>query len=101
MVLIKNLAEINALIVAQILESKVARVLAMLAAGAVVTTVAIHLTEEAIRVFKNQGGADVPSPKDTKGPVGKTGPTAGQNRSRNQDGQWRRKRSDAGKSRKR
>lgn len=40
------------------------------------------------------------SPKDTGGPVVKTGPTAGQNRSRNQDGQWRRKRSDAGKSRK-
>ena len=40
------------------------------------------------------------SPKDTHGPVVKTGPTAGQNRSRNKDGQWRRKRSDAGKTRK-
>ncbi len=40
------------------------------------------------------------SPKDTNGPVVKSGPTAGQNRSRNQDGQWRRKRSDTGKSRK-
>ena len=40
------------------------------------------------------------SPRDTGGPVVKTGPTAGQNRSRNQDGQWRRKRSDAGKPRK-
>jgi hypothetical protein len=39
------------------------------------------------------------SPKDTHGPVVKTGPTAGQNRSRNQNGQWRRKRSDAGKPR--
>ncbi len=39
------------------------------------------------------------SPKDTKGPVVKTGPTKGQNRSRNDDGQWRAKRSDAGKSR--
>ncbi|MBR4863280.1 MAG: hypothetical protein IKU07_01785 [Oscillospiraceae bacterium] len=39
------------------------------------------------------------SPKDTHGPVVKTGPTAGQNRSRNQNGQWRKKRSDAGKSR--
>ena len=57
MILIKNLAEINALIVAQILESKVARELAMLAAGAVVTTVATHLTEEAIKAFKNQGGS--------------------------------------------
>lgn len=39
------------------------------------------------------------SPKDTKGPVVKTGPTKGQNRSRNNDGSWRGKRSDAGKSR--
>ena len=39
----------------------------------------------------------MPSPKDTKGPVVKTGPTAGQNRSRNDDGRWREKRSDAGK----
>ena len=39
------------------------------------------------------------SPRDTHGPVVKTGPTAGQNRSRNQNGQWRRKRSDAGKPR--
>lgn len=36
------------------------------------------------------------SPKDTGGPVVKTGPTAGQNRSRNKDGRWRKKRSDAG-----
>lgn len=40
------------------------------------------------------------SPKDTHGPIVKTGPTAGQNRSRNQNGQWRIKRSDAGKARK-
>ena len=40
------------------------------------------------------------SPKDTHGPVVRTGLTAGQNRSRNKNGQWRRKRSDAGKSRK-
>ena len=39
------------------------------------------------------------SPKDTHGPVVKTGPTAGQNRSRNKDGTWRRKRSDTGQSR--
>ena len=39
------------------------------------------------------------SPKDTGGPIVKTGPTAGQNRSRNKDGRWREKRSDAGKSR--
>lgn len=39
------------------------------------------------------------SPKDTKGPVVKTGPTRGQNRSRNDDGRWRAKRSDAGKTR--
>lgn len=36
------------------------------------------------------------SPKDTHGPIVKTGPTAGQNRSRNQNGRWRKKRSDAG-----
>ena len=36
------------------------------------------------------------SPKDTHGPVVKSGPTAGQNRSRNKDGTWRKKRSDAG-----
>ncbi|WP_353507262.1 CFI-box-CTERM domain-containing protein [Variovorax sp. J22G40] len=35
------------------------------------------------------------SPNQTGGPVVKTGPTAGQNRSRNQDGAWRKKRSDA------
>jgi len=40
------------------------------------------------------------SPKDTGGPVVKTGPTAGQVRSKNKDGQWRAKRSDAGKKRK-
>ena len=39
------------------------------------------------------------SPNQTGGPVIKTGPTAGQNRSRNDDGQWRSKRSDAGKPR--
>lgn len=39
------------------------------------------------------------SPKDTKGPVVKTGPTKGQNRSRTKEGSWRAKRSDAGKSR--
>lgn len=31
-----------------------------------------------------------------KGPIVKTGPTAGQVRSRNNNGQWRAKRSDAG-----
>ncbi len=39
------------------------------------------------------------SPAQTGGPVVKTGPTAGQNRSRNQNGRWRAKRSDAGKKR--
>lgn len=38
----------------------------------------------------------MPSPKDTHGPIVKTGPTAGENRSRNSDGSWRAKRSDAG-----
>ncbi|MEQ1093370.1 hypothetical protein [Acinetobacter johnsonii] len=41
----------------------------------------------------------MPSPKDTKGPVVKTGPTAGQNRTRNDNGEWRKKRSDARKPR--
>ena len=41
----------------------------------------------------------MPSPKDTNGPIVKTGPTAGQNRSRNSDGTWRKKRDDAGKPR--
>lgn len=40
------------------------------------------------------------SPRETGGPVVKTGPTAGQNRSRNKDQTWRAKRSDAGKPRK-
>lgn len=37
--------------------------------------------------------------KKTGGPVVNTGPTHGQNRSRNQNGQWRAKRSDAGRKR--
>ena len=40
------------------------------------------------------------SPSKTGGPVVRTGPTAGSVRSRNTSGQWRRKRSDAGKKRK-
>lgn len=36
------------------------------------------------------------SPKDTGGPLVRTGPTAGQVRSRNNNGRWRKKRSDAG-----
>ena len=40
------------------------------------------------------------SPRDTNGPVVKTGPNAGKNRSRNDDGAWRKKRSDAGESKK-
>lgn len=39
------------------------------------------------------------SPRDTNGPVVRTGPTAGQNRSRNADGRWQAKRSDAGQKR--
>jgi len=41
----------------------------------------------------------MPSPKDTKGPIVKTDPTAGENRTRNDNGEWRKKRSDAGKPR--
>lgn len=42
----------------------------------------------------------MPSPKDTHGPIVHTGPTSGQNRSRNKDGSWRKKRSDAKQPRK-
>jgi len=41
----------------------------------------------------------MPSPKETHGPIVKTGPTSGKNRSRNNDGSWRKKRDDAGKPR--
>jgi hypothetical protein len=41
----------------------------------------------------------MPSPKDTKGPIVKTGPTTGSVRSKNSDGRWRAKRSDTGKPR--
>ncbi|WP_259689432.1 hypothetical protein [Lactiplantibacillus plantarum] len=39
------------------------------------------------------------SPRETNGPVVKTGPTAGQNRTRKNNGQWRVKRSDTGTKR--
>lgn len=39
----------------------------------------------------------MPSPKDTHGPLVKTGPTRGQVRSRNKNGRFRKKRSDAKK----
>lgn len=39
------------------------------------------------------------SPRYTNGPVVKSGPTAGQNRSRNDDGTWHKKRSDTGTTR--
>lgn len=39
-------------------------------------------------------------PQQAGGPVVKTGPTAGHIRTRNDDGQWRAKRSDAGVPRK-
>ena len=42
----------------------------------------------------------MPSPKNTHGPVVKSGPTAGNVRTRNSNGQWRKKRSDAGVKRK-
>ena len=40
------------------------------------------------------------SPRETGGPVVKTGPTRGENRSRNDSGEWRKKRSDAGTTKK-
>lgn len=39
------------------------------------------------------------SPRYTNGPVVKDGPNAGQNRARNKDGAWRKKRDDAGQTR--
>jgi hypothetical protein len=46
-----------------------------------------------------KGEINMSSPKDTHGPIVKTGPTAGNTRSRNADGTWRKKRSDAGQPR--
>lgn len=43
--------------------------------------------------------ADKDSDNERRGPIVKTGPTRGEERSRNQDGRWREKRSDAGKPR--
>ena len=40
-------------------------------------------------------GSAKKSPKHTGGPIVDSGPTKGQNRSRNRDGTWRKKRSDA------
>lgn len=40
------------------------------------------------------------SPSQTHGPIVKTGPNKGEVRSRNKDGKWRAKRSDAGQKRK-
>ena len=40
------------------------------------------------------------SPRDTHGPLVKTGPNTGQVRAKNKDGKWRKKRSDAGVPRK-
>jgi len=40
------------------------------------------------------------SPRYTGGPIVKTGPTAGKIRSRSKGGQWRKKRSDSGRSKK-
>lgn len=42
---------------------------------------------------------DKKSDDERKGPIVKSGPTRGEVRSRNQDGRWREKRSDAGKPR--
>jgi len=41
------------------------------------------------------GGGRNWSPKSNHGPLVKSGPTYGQNRSRNSNGQWRQKRSDS------
>lgn len=46
-------------------------------------------------VAKKTGKSAKKPPSETGGPVVKTGPTRGENRSRNNDGTWRKKRSDA------
>lgn len=48
---------------------------------------------------RSSGKSAKKSSWQTGGPIVKTGPTRGQNRSRNKDGTWRKKRSDAGKRR--
>ena len=45
-------------------------------------------------------GVNCLSPSQTHGPLVKTGPTKDQVRSRNKNGRWRAKRSDAGQKRK-
>ncbi len=54
----------------------------------------------AMGLFKSSDKTKSSAPQFNHGPLVKTGPTAGQNRSRNDDGTWRRKRSDAGIPRK-
>ena len=62
----------------------------------VAVKVGVTILESAAEILVNKSQ----SPKDTHGPLVKTGPNAGKNRSRNKNGQWRAKRSDAGKKRK-
>lgn len=61
----------------------------------------IHVTLSATREETNVADKKNPSlpPSKTGRPVVRTGPTSGQNRSRNNDGRWRAKRNDPGKSR--
>ncbi|MCD7891210.1 MAG: hypothetical protein LUG26_05445 [Ruminococcus sp.] len=51
-------------------------------------------------LFKSSDKIKSSAPQFNHGPLVKAGPTAGQNRSRNNGGEWRRKRSDAGIPRK-
>ncbi|HMM09027.1 MAG TPA: hypothetical protein PKA35_07905 [Paracoccus solventivorans] len=50
-------------------------------------------------MLKTSSKAPVKATSRAKGPKVKTGPTRDEVRSRNQDGRWRAKRSDAGKPR--
>lgn len=59
----------------------------------------LHIKTVDIYLY-DKGDVIMPSPKDTHGPIVKPGPTAGNERTRNKNGQWRRKRNDAGISRK-
>ena len=58
------------------------------------------LEQEMLKILRRKVVCKMASPSKTGGPVVKSGPTYGQNRSRNSDGTWRKKRSDAGQKKK-
>lgn len=67
--------------------------------------IAAGLIEKSVEILIDVISDNIPnkkdkSPRNNHGPLVKTGPTAGNNRTRNKNGQWRRKRSDAGTKKK-